>query len=65
MCSSDLARSPQLGCGIAYLRFDGAAPAPGTVLSVDTDSGEQSGVVTVPPFFDPEKRIARGLPLEA
>lgn len=58
------ARSPQLGCGIAYVRFNAAAPAVGTILQVDTDTGTQPAVVTVPPFFDPEKRIARGLPLE-
>jgi aminomethyltransferase len=58
------ARSPQLGCGIAYVRFNAAAPTAGTLVRVDSDAGEQSAVVTVPPFFDPDKRIARGLPIE-
>jgi glycine cleavage system aminomethyltransferase T len=59
------ARSPQLGCGIALLRFEGAAPAAGTRIAVETDAGLQQAVVTEPPFFDAEKRIARGLPLQA
>jgi glycine cleavage system aminomethyltransferase T len=58
------ARSPELGCGIALLRFEGAAPAPGTCIDVDTDTGVQQAVITEPPFFDTEKRIARGLPLQ-
>ncbi len=58
------ARSPQLGCGIGYLRFEGPVPAPGTRIDVATDAGAQQGVITEPPFFDPEKRIARGLPLQ-
>ena len=58
------ARSPELGCGIALLRFEGAAPAAGTRIDVDTDTGVQQAVITEPPFFDAEKRIARGLPLQ-
>lgn len=57
------ARSPQLDCGIGYVRFVGAAPAPGTPLAIETDLGPREAIVTVPPFFDPEKRLARGLPL--
>jgi aminomethyltransferase len=59
------ARSPQLDCGIGYVRFEGAAPAAGTALEIETDLGLRRAALTVPPFFDPEKRLARGLTLEA
>ena len=34
-------------------------------IAVETDAGLQQALVTEPPFFDAEKRIARGLPLQA
>jgi glycine cleavage system aminomethyltransferase T len=55
------AQSPTLGCGIGYARFSAPAPPPGTALAVDTGAGRCSAEAVTLPFFDPEKRIARGL----
>ena len=56
------AQSPQLGCGIGYALFQEAAPATGSVVGVQTAGGLQEARVVELPFYDPEKRIARGLP---
>jgi aminomethyltransferase len=56
------AHSPQLDCGIGYALFRDVAPAPGTVIEVQTAEGRRAAQVVELPFYDPEKRIARGLP---
>jgi aminomethyltransferase len=58
--------SPTLETGIGYVRFD--APTDGgwrgqSVL-VRGASGEFPGEIVDLPFFDPEKRLPRGLPLD-
>ena len=57
------ALSPELGCGIGYALFREAAPAPGTVVEIATADGVAEATLVELPFYDPEKRIARGLPL--
>jgi len=59
------ARSPELDCGIGYVKFEAAAPEAGTPLDIETELGPCKAVVVVPPFFDPEKRLARGLPTQS
>lgn len=58
--------SPTLQAGIGYVRFD--APAEGgwrgRAVVVRGASGEFPGEVVELPFFDPEKRLPRGLPLD-
>lgn len=54
--------SPQLEAGIAYLRFDEPGEWTGIELSVTTTKQDVAKAEVVPlPFFDPEKRIARGI----
>ena len=58
--------SPTLEAGIGYARF--RAPTEGSWLGsgvvVSGASGEFAGEVVELPFFDAEKRLPRGLPLE-
>jgi len=56
------AQSPQLGCGIGYALYHDAAPAPGSTVEVQVGGARAMAVVSELPFYDPEKRIARGLP---
>lgn len=54
--------SPYLGCGVGYVRFDHAGEWAGRNLSLRASDGESSGCEVVAlPFYDPEKRIPRGL----
>ncbi len=54
--------SPYLECGIGYVRFDAAGDWPGRTLSLRTADGETHPCEIVGlPFYDPEKRIPRGL----
>jgi aminomethyltransferase len=55
------AQSPQLGCGIGYALFREAAPEAGSAIEVQVDGVRVRAVVTELPFYDAEKRIARGL----
>jgi hypothetical protein len=41
--------------------FRAAAPATGTAVEVSTADGTAHAMLVDLPFFDPEKRIARGL----
>ncbi len=58
--------SPTLEAGIGFVRF--RAPTPGgwlgRAVAVRGMSGEFAGDVVALPFFDPEKRLPRGLPLD-
>ena len=54
--------SPTLDCGIGYVRFYEAGDWIGRTLGVQTVDGETTPCDIVPlPFFDPEKRLPRGL----
>lgn len=54
--------SPTLDTGIGYVRFDTADDWIGRSLTVTTEAGATALCSVVPlPFFDPEKRIPRGL----
>ena len=54
--------SPTLGCGIGYVRFDEPGDWPGRSLRIRRPSGQIHPCEIVDlPFFDPEKRIVRGL----
>ena len=54
--------SPFLNCGIGYVRMDAPGEWAGTRLQIPTlDGALASAEVVMLPFYDPEKRIARGL----
>jgi aminomethyltransferase len=54
--------SPYLECGIGYVRFDDPSEWAGLALSVKLPGGEAHVCEVVElPFYDKEKRIARGL----
>lgn len=54
--------SPYLKSGIGYVRFDDAKDWAGKTLSLRTDAGAVVSCDIVDlPFYDPEKRIPRGL----
>jgi aminomethyltransferase len=54
--------SPFLACGIGYVRFAEPGAWAGRALSVTTPDGESRRCEIVElPFYDPEKRIPRGL----
>ncbi len=55
--------SPSLGSGIGYALFHRPGPWTGDVVEVSGLAGDFT-VVDVP-FLDPQKRLARGLPLDA
>ncbi|MDH3474874.1 MAG: aminomethyltransferase family protein [Rhodospirillales bacterium] len=56
------ARSPLLECGVGYVRFDEPGGWVGRALSLQTREGETHPCEIVElPFYDKEKRIARGL----
>ncbi len=58
-------RSPMLGQSIAYVRFEKTGDWAGQRLSVETDGGGEAPCNIVElPFFDKQKRIPRGLPLQ-
>ena len=55
-------RSPTLGCGIGYVRFDEPGDWKGRSLRLGRPNGDVHACEIVDlPFFDPEKRIVRGL----
>ena len=54
--------SPYLSRGIGYVRLNAPGEWPGTEARVRTDDGSTRDARIVPlPFYDPEKKIARGL----
>ncbi len=54
--------SPTLECGIGYVRFDAPGDWPGRSLRIRRPGGDTHPCEIVDlPFFDPEKRIVRGL----
>jgi len=54
--------SPTLGCGIGYARFNAPGDWPGRSLRIRRPNGDIHPCEIVDlPFFDPEKRIVRGL----
>ena len=54
--------SPFQNCGIGYVRFDEAGDWKGRALSLVGQDGKATPCTVVPlPFYDPEKRIPRGL----
>ena len=54
--------SHTLGCGVGYVRFDKPGEWPGRVLRIRLPNDEVHDCEIVDlPFFDPEKKIARGL----
>ena len=54
--------SPTLQCGIGYVRFGAPGPWSGRALRIRLPDGDVRPCEIVDlPFFDPEKRIARGL----
>ena len=54
--------SPYQNCGIGYVRFEKAGDWVGRTLSLATSNGETAACnVVALPFYDPEKRIPRGL----
>ena len=56
------ADSPTLGCGIGYVVFDQPGDWPGRKLRVRLpDGNEHDCEIVALPFFDPEKKIVRGL----
>lgn len=59
------AQSPYLGCGIGYVRFDEPGDWHGRQLTLrPARYGEASCDIVELPFYDPDKRLPRGLPLE-
>ncbi len=57
--------SPTLKCGIGYVRFDTPGDWEGQSLSLTQSDGTALPcTVCALPFFDPEKRLARGLPFD-
>jgi aminomethyltransferase len=54
--------SPYLESGVGYVRFDAPGEWVGRTLSLRMQMGEiHSCEIVKLPFYDPEKRIARGL----
>ncbi len=53
--------SPYLQCGIGYVRFDAPGDWVGRKLSMDTGDTRHACEIVELPFYDPEKRIPRGL----
>jgi aminomethyltransferase len=53
--------SPYLGCGVGYVRFDRPGDWVGRQLRLETQGGTCSCEIVPLPFYDPEKRIPRGL----
>lgn len=54
--------SPFLECGIGYVRFEQPGDWVGRTLSLKNPAGETcEGTVVTLPFYDPDKRIPRGL----
>ena len=54
--------SPYMECGVGYVVFDQAGDWPGTQVTVEGPTGgRQTAEVVALPFYDPEKRIPRGL----
>lgn len=53
--------SPALDCGIAYVRFDEPGHGPGDAVTLGNAEGEHAASVVDLPFYDPEKKIPRGL----
>ncbi|MDF1747915.1 MAG: aminomethyltransferase family protein [Alphaproteobacteria bacterium] len=54
--------SPTLECGIGYVRFNLPSNWLGRMLTVETETGDFVACKIVElPFFDPEKKIPRGL----
>jgi len=56
------AYSPYQQCGIGYVRFDASGDWEGRTLNLaDGDGAKGTCTVVALPFYDPEKRIPRGL----
>ncbi len=56
------AHSPTLGCGIGYVRFNTPGPWTGQTLALLSSDGKKHDAEIVDlPFYDPQKKIARGL----
>ena len=54
--------SPSLNAGIGYVRFDEAGDWVGRTLTLETHDGSRHPCEIVElPFFDPDKKIARGI----
>ncbi len=54
--------SPYLGHGTGYVRFDEAGDWAGATVSVTDDAGDTHDAEVIElPFYDPDKRISRGL----
>ena len=53
--------SPALGTGIAYVRFDGPGHGPGDAVELTSGGDRHPAAVVALPFYDPEKKIPRGL----
>ena len=54
--------SPFQNCGIGYVQFAEAGDLKGRALSLAAQDGKTTPCTVVPlPFYDPEKRIPRGL----
>ena len=59
------ALSPYLKCGIGYARFDQPDEWSGKTLTLKSQqSDEVTCTIVDMPFYDPEKRLPRGLPLQ-
>lgn len=59
---SAAAWSPFLECGIGYLRLGRPGPGPGDVVEIlGIDGKRHSAELVKLPFYDPDKRIPRGL----
>lgn len=57
--------TPYLNTGIGFVRFDRHGEWPGRKLSLnDRDGNKYDCEIVSLPFYDPEKKIPRGLPLE-
>ena len=55
--------SPYLGHGVGYARFDEPANWPGAAVEIGESTGPRAKATIVTlPFYDPDKRIPRGLP---
>ena len=59
------ALSPYLKCGIGYARFDQPDEWSGKTLTLKSQQSDKGTCTIVDlPFYDPEKRLPRGLPLQ-
>ena len=59
------ALSPYLKCGIGYARFDQPDEWSGKTLTLKSQQSDKVTCTIVDlPFYDPEKRLPRGLPLQ-